>query len=180
MLMTKRLLKFEFMGIIFTVIVGTILHFIFAWTGSWPPVGVFAAVNESVWEHLKLAFWPSLAWAVFEALQMKELRGRFWGGKAFGIILMPLIIATIFYMYTSFTRHPILPIDIATFIVAVTAGYLLGYWLIAASARARRTATVAGVTAMVMLALSFGLFTFKPPHIGIFMDTAGGRYGILK
>ena len=42
--------------------VGSGMHFVFAASGCSSLVGVFAAVNESVWEHAKLMLWPMIAW----------------------------------------------------------------------------------------------------------------------
>ena len=52
----RRVLFFELTGIVFIIILGSILHFTFEWSGSQVVVGVFSAVNESVWEHFKLGF----------------------------------------------------------------------------------------------------------------------------
>ena len=52
----KLAFGYELAGIVFTVIIGTMLHFTFELSGNQPVVGVFSAVNESVWEHLKLGF----------------------------------------------------------------------------------------------------------------------------
>jgi hypothetical protein len=41
---------------------GCMLHFLYRWTGFWPPVAWLTAVNDSLWEHGKPAFWPALAW----------------------------------------------------------------------------------------------------------------------
>ena len=41
-------------GFIFTAVVGTLLHFLFDWTGGSVAAALFSAVNESIWEHLKL------------------------------------------------------------------------------------------------------------------------------
>ena len=48
------LLKFTILGIVFTVITGTLLHFVYDLSNENPVVGLFAPINESVWEHLKL------------------------------------------------------------------------------------------------------------------------------
>jgi hypothetical protein len=55
----KSVLLFELVGIVFIIFLGSALHFTFEWSGNQPAVGIFSAVNESVWEHLKLAFWPA-------------------------------------------------------------------------------------------------------------------------
>ena len=48
------------LAFLLTALAGTALHFAYDWCLS-PLVGLFAPVNESVWEHLKLLFWPFLA-----------------------------------------------------------------------------------------------------------------------
>jgi hypothetical protein len=54
--MKNSILKWEIIGIVFIVLAGGLLHFVFEWSGSWRPLAIIAAVNESTWEHLKLAF----------------------------------------------------------------------------------------------------------------------------
>jgi hypothetical protein len=62
----KSILRWELGGIAFIVVVGSALHFVFEWSGRAIPVAPIAAVNESVWEHLKLGFWPALVYAALE------------------------------------------------------------------------------------------------------------------
>ena len=45
-------------GYIAVTVLGTLLHFVYGWSSSNMLVGLFAAVNESTWEHMKLAFYP--------------------------------------------------------------------------------------------------------------------------
>ena len=54
------ILRYELFGMLFVSILGGLLHFTFELSGFNPIVGTFSAVNESVWEHLKLGFWPIL------------------------------------------------------------------------------------------------------------------------
>ena len=42
------------------VVLGCLNHFIYEWTGESPISALFCPVNESVWEHLKLLFFPYL------------------------------------------------------------------------------------------------------------------------
>lgn len=53
--MAGKIWSLELVGIPFIVILGSLLHFAFAWSGYWIPVALVAAVNESAWEQLKLA-----------------------------------------------------------------------------------------------------------------------------
>lgn len=51
-----RKLILKLIGMIFIIFLGSMLHFTFELSGRNPLVSVFSAVNESVWENLKLAF----------------------------------------------------------------------------------------------------------------------------
>ena len=53
-------------GFIFTSILGTFLHFLFDLTGENLVAGMFSAVNESIWEHMKLIFYPMVLFAIIE------------------------------------------------------------------------------------------------------------------
>jgi hypothetical protein len=68
-------------GIIFIIVLGSNLHFTFEWSGSQAVVGVFSAVNESVWEHLKLGFWPAVVFALIEFKYLKKLTNNFLFAK---------------------------------------------------------------------------------------------------
>lgn len=60
-----RLNLFRF---IFISILGVLLHFTYEWSGDNPAIGLFSAVNESTWEHLKLIFFPMLLLTMIEFL----------------------------------------------------------------------------------------------------------------
>ena len=47
-------------GILFTLIAGTLLHFCYEWRGENHFVALFAPVSESLWELLKLLYFPEL------------------------------------------------------------------------------------------------------------------------
>jgi glycerol uptake facilitator-like aquaporin len=56
MLPSKKVLIYEIVGTLFIIFLGSALHFTYELSGKLAIVGAFSAVNESVWEHLKLAF----------------------------------------------------------------------------------------------------------------------------
>lgn len=57
--------KWNIIGTIFTLIIGTLLHFLYEWTGG-SLTAILGAVNESIWEHLKLVFWPVICFSWIE------------------------------------------------------------------------------------------------------------------
>jgi len=176
--MKKSVLRWELGGIIFIVAMGSLLHFAFEWSGRAIPIAPIAAVNESVWEHLKLGFWPALVYAVLEYSRFGKSAKNFFLAKTLGIYLIPITIVVLFYSYTAIFGHGLLIVDIAIFVVAVIVGQLVSYRLLIASPLSERLNRFAPI-ALVVLGILFVLFTFYPPHIPLFKDSVTGGYGIV-
>jgi Family of unknown function (DUF6512) len=174
----RSFLRWELTGIIFIVVLGTVLHFAFEWSGGWAPLGAIAAVNESVWEHLKLGFWPALIYAALEYGRFGKSASNFLFAKTVGIYLMPITIVILYYVYTAILGHGLLAVDIAIFVLAVIVGQLVSYRLLMASPLSGWLSRFAPV-ALVVLGVLFILFTFYPPHNPLFRDPVTGGYGII-
>ena len=82
MLEKRSVFRYELVGMVFIIILGSMLHFTFEWSGFQAIVGVFSAVNESVWEHLKIAFWPTILYAIFEYRYLNQKTNNFFVAKA--------------------------------------------------------------------------------------------------
>jgi len=174
---TKTVLFLEIVGTIIIILLGSALHFTYARSGNNPFVGFFSAVNESVWEHLKLAFWPSLFWMVISVLPLRKLVNNFFSAKTVGMYVMVALIPAVFYSYTAFTNESIFAIDIATFFVAVIIGQVVSYRLFRYK-KLPKAAEIIAITAMILLAIIFIVFTFYPPQLPIFQDSITGQYGV--
>jgi hypothetical protein len=175
--MKTTALKWEIWGFLFIILLGSGLHFAFELSGNTPWVGAFAAVNESVWEHLKLTFWPSILWAVLEFPRLRRTTHNFWWAKAIALYLMPIIITVCFYTYTAFTGHSMLPVDITIFAVAVALGQYVSFRMLAVNVKAARLNCL-GLLLILLLGVAYVAFTYLPPHVGLFREEFSGRYGI--
>jgi hypothetical protein len=174
-----KIFTWEVVGAVLISFAGSLLHFVFELFNGWPPLALIAAVNESTWEHLKLAFWPALVYALIEWRFFGRRVKNFWPAKAVGILAMPLIIVAVFYGYTVLAGHNVFWADISLFVLAVFAGQMLSYRILCR----RPLPSGANVAALVVLALlvaAFLLLTFFPPRCPLFCDPRTGQYGILK
>lgn len=171
--------KWELIGIFLIIVFGSFFHFVFELFGRWPPVAIIAAVNESVWEHLKLAFWPALIFAMVEFFYLKDITKNFWIAKSIGIFLMPLIIVLFFYVYTSFSGHHILWVDIALFGFSVAVGQMLSFLLMIQKPFSSIIRAL-GVILLIFMILAFSFFSYLPPKLPLFQDSRSGQYGFLK
>lgn len=174
-----RVARFEIAGAVFILILGGALHFVFEWSNSFPLVAPFAAVNESVWEHLKLAFWPALVWAFIEFRPMNGRVNNFLLAKGLSIVLMPLLIIALFYGYTALLGHHMLVLDIGTFFVSVFLSQCVSYRLLTSDERSP-AANLSAAMLVVVFSILFVIFTFVTPHVGPFQDGPSGMYGILR
>jgi hypothetical protein len=174
-----KIFAWEIGGAFIITLTGSLLHFVFFLLGEWPPIALIAAVNESVWEHLKLAFWPALFYALFEWPFFRGKIKDFWIAKIFGIFVMPVIIASFFYGYKTLIGHHILWVDISLFVFAVFVGQVFSYRLLLRRSFPFGVKILAIILLVVMIA-AFSLFTFFPLQYPLFRDSASGQFGILR
>src|SRR6056297_1692189 len=100
----RAILSREMAGAVFIILVGSTLHFVFDWTGGWRPAALFAAVNESIWEHLKLAFWPGLAWALLPSGSGGAALPERLAVRGYSLALTAILIVAIFRSEASQAR----------------------------------------------------------------------------
>jgi hypothetical protein len=175
--MKRSALKWELIGIAVIFLLGSALHFAFELLGEWSPVGVIAAVNESVFEHLKLTFWPTMLYAAITCKLLKNSTNNFIIAKTAAVYTMPLAIIVLYYAYTTLMGIENVFIDIFIFFVAVACGQLAGYRILTLTPLPVWLKWLSLVF-LVILALIYGLFTYYPPHVPFFMDSVTSTYGI--
>ena len=177
MLDKKSIFLYELFGMVLIISIGTLLHFTFEWSGFQDIVGVFSAVNESVWEHLKIAFMPSVLFAIIEYRFLFKRTNNFFFAKTLGIFTIMVIIPVIFYTYTIFIEHN-LTIDIISFMFAIIVGQLVSFKLLTFKQQPKNLGLIS-LIAIIILGLAFIVFTFYPPQIPLFQDPVSGEYGII-
>ena len=98
--MNKSISSRQYIGFIFTSIAGTLLHFAYDWSNQSIFLAPFSAINESIWEHMKLLFFPMFVFAMIEYYFMGNEYDNSWCIKLLGITLGLLLIPTLYYTYT--------------------------------------------------------------------------------
>ncbi len=182
--MRKTISLWEFVGFAFVSLFGTLLHFLYDWTGGSLWVAPFSGVNESTWEHMKLLFFPML---VFAFLQAPFFRGdkEFFCIKLRGILLGLALIPILFYTYNGAIGKSPDWINIAIFFVSAAMSYFYENRLFAGKIapplfgdKRKDCDPRIAVFALCLIAALFVLFTFATPQIGIFEDPLSGAFGI--
>ncbi len=164
-------------GAVFVIIVGTVWHFVYGWSGRSVAAGVFAPVNESVWEHMKLALTPLFLLGIVDFFVLRKKSKNFFYVKAIEFYLVVVLMISSFYTYAGIIGRNFLPVDIATFVVSVVVGKIVSYRLLM---KETKKPVVVSVALLVLLAAMFAIFTFHPPRIALFKDSRDNTYGIYK
>ena len=163
------MIRIELIGILFIVTLGTILHYTFDASGNLWWVGVISAMNESVWEHLKLAFWPSFFWTLIPYFLRPNTNHNFWLGRALALVSAPVLIAVGFYWYTAALGHHALVYDLILFVLAIAVGQCLAILVYRLSDLGALAAKI-GAAIVFAEAVIFILFSFVQPDLPIFSD----------
>ena len=174
--MKKTIPYWQTVGFIFTSVIGTLLHFLFDWTGGNGAVALFSAVNESIWEHLKLLLYPMILFALVEYFTWGRNLEAFWCIKLTGILTGIALIPVLYYTYTGILGVNADWLNIAIFFLTAGVVYRLETGLFQKAISCPLPSGLA-VALLCLLTAVFTVFTFIPPHIPLFQDPVTGGYG---
>ena len=173
--MKQRSILWQAAGFAAVTFGGTILHFLYDWTGGSILVAPFSGVNESTWEHMKLLFWPLFLSALVQQLFFKE-QENYWCVKLAEIVLGLVLIPVLFYTYNgAFGKSPDW-INIAIFYVTALLVFLFEWWAFKIDWLSYKHPRIA-FAAICLIGVLFVVFTFTPPQIPLFQDLLTGTHG---
>jgi len=118
----------EIIGLLFSMIVGTIGHFIYDWSDKNKLIGFLFATNESVWQHLKLGITPIILWTIIELLTFNF--NNLFFTKFFSIISFIIVLLSLYYIYKYFSKKNILFLDILIFYISLAISYYVSIKLL--------------------------------------------------
>ena len=171
-----KIKTWQIITIIICLILGTFLHFTYEWSSENMIVGLFSAVNESTWEHLKLIFYPMFFMAIIGYFIIGKNKHNYWISQAIGILTAMIFTIVFFYTYTGIIGINFGWLNIATFFVAILLGGIVTYKLLIPNSN--YNAELISIIFLIILLFSFILYTFNPPQIQLFLDPITGTYGI--
>ena len=174
-----KLIYWQAVAVAFTWIVGTLFHFLYDWSGEAIWAALFTPVNESIWEHLKLLFFPTLFFFCLEYAVCKESYPTLLVGKTVGIVLGLWIIPLAYYWFLGALGIQEMWLDIAIFLSAVLLTEAVCCWVTLANPTEVRWQMVTSVAVLCLIAVAMMVFTFVTPHLPIFRDPITGGYGLL-
>ena len=163
------------LGVVVISVIGTLAHFFYDWSGHNRIIGLFAAVNESTWEHIKIALTPTFLWSFYDGA-IYGWNPNYFLAKLVSLLILAVFIPAVFYSYQKINKKPLIFIDIASFYVAILLSQLAFFAIIASSPVNHILQYFACIGTFVF----FGCFmtlTLAPLKTFLFKDPLNGKYG---
>ena len=166
---------------ILSIGLGVLWHFLFDLCGENAIIGLFAPINESVWEHIKILYFPFMISMVVEYFIYGRGIYNFFSSKALGLTLGMISIITLFYVAVGALGVNNMVSNISIFTVSALLSYAVSYLQMIRTPRCAGGVWewVAIFVLCLYLAL-FLIFSYYPPHIPLFRDPTNMQYSIEK
>lgn len=145
-----------------TMLLGAGLHFLYSWYPN-GATALFSPVCESIWEHIKLLFWPYL----LAALWLNRDRPGGTRPWYLSLLLICAIMLLLGYCYHILFGGQAMWVDVLLYVLLM----VLGFWL-----PTRFSGPFDGPWWLipplltVLLAAALLVFTLWPPHLLLFTD----------
>ena len=168
-------MTFLIISIITISILGTLAHFIYDLSNHNIIVGLFTAVNESTWEHIKIALTPTIIWSLLDGLIYGKNPNYFFAtdiSLISIIILMPLL----YYGYKYITNKENFIFNILSFYIVIICSQLLFHYILNIPPISFKLKYIS----CIILFIIFGcylLLTLLPLKNFIFKDPITKKYG---
>ena len=175
--------KYMIYGTIAINLLATLNHFLYELSGDNTIVGIFMPINESVWEHLKLAFYPTLVWWVLGYFLYRNKlnihKGKYISAMIISLMISPVIVVNFYYTYTGALGIQSMILDIFSLLlgVFVAQSVAVNYY---EKCEYSTIVFLVLVIIGVMYAALLTYVTFYPPNLPIFIDSTNGLRGIYK
>ena len=163
----RDLKKYCILGFIVVSIIGTFFHFIYDLTNKNTFVAFFAPINESIWEHLKLTFFPMVLWILITSGKLKYKYPCYNSAIYFSTIFSTILVPILYYTYSGILGSNYALIDISIFFISIITSFYLTYKL-SLNCKVYKYENLLFGLILIGIGLFF-IFTIYTPDIDIFL-----------
>lgn len=119
--------KYNFYNILFIFIIGTLLHFIYAWTNNNFIIGLISPTNESIFSHTKLLILPTFLFYLLFYRRNKTIlkKSKFFSSMIIQLVSSILSMVLIYYTARYGFNLESLIFDIFLFFLSILIGLIL-------------------------------------------------------
>ena len=162
------MLLWQIVETVLIILLGVILHFLYDWSGKNKFVATFSAVNESTWEHLKLAFFPILLFGVVNFIFVRPYANNVVFATIIALFSSITIITMLFYVYLGVIGKNVDVLNISIFVIVVILAKYIAYRIMLMPDFENIYYILLCSYFIFITTFCFVVFTFAPPTINLF------------
>lgn len=151
---------------LFVVLLGLILFFAFDLSGGNLIVGLFAPINNSVWETLKLIFFPLLVLTIWDLFTSYRNNTTFLPARTIGILAAMTFYVVSFYTIFGIIGTVLFWVAIVIYLASIAYAFLVERKV---CGKNKWLTTTISIVILIVLVILFVVFTLAPPALGIFI-----------
>ena len=172
-----NLKKIKIINVIGVFALSFLFHFMYEW---WSNVvtSIFFPVNESIWEHMKIFVSAILVWGLVDKFLLDKFN-IYYNNHFFSTVLtsvLSIIVYLIIYLPLYKIFGEVMFISIWLMLLDYILMAYVSYKIL--SGRELNINKVFLIIVIIVIYVSFGLLTYKPPKYFLFYDTNKKKYGI--
>ena len=175
--MNKKIINI--IGTIFIFLIGFILHNLYDWFPNFITI-IFAPINESIFEHIKLMLTSYMLWIIIKSLILKKYdlsENNFLFKELLTVIFEIVLFLAIFVpIYNKFGEN--LMITLLIYFITISIGQILNYFI--TFKNDHKSIKILSFIAIIIIYLITTYLTYKPLITGFFLDPTNNSYGLNK
>lgn len=168
----------KMIGMVSFILLGFAFHELYDMTGN-TFFGIISPVNESKWEHWKMAYFPMMIVSLFEYRFIKTYVSNYVFSLSVGILVFIIVTFGLIELYDIFIGDSHLFVHVSTFLLGAVIGQMTRYFVMIRT-EPSKTLLLIGILVLLIQFVLFTVFTFMPPRIEYFRDPITDTYGIHK
>lgn len=162
-------------AVIVISVLGTLAHFMYEISGHNKFIALFAAVNESTWEHIKIALTPSLLWGLYDGF-VYGANPNYFPAKTLSLLTIIIGIPVVFYGFKFIFKKSVFWIDILLFYAAIICSQLVFRYIINLPPM-DFIFEYFGTVGLFIIFGSYMVLTLQPFENFVFQDPITKKYG---
>ena len=120
---------FMIISIIVISVIGTVSHFSYDISKQNKIVGLFGAVNESTWEHIKIALTATILWSVVDGY-FYGVNSNYFLAKLVSLITVIILMPVLYYGYKYLFKKDNFIVNILIFYIVIICSQYLFFYII--------------------------------------------------
>ena len=166
---------FLIISIIVISVLGTISHFLYDISNHNKIIGLFSSVNESTWEHIKIALTPTILWSLIDGLIYRSSYNYFFA-KVISLLIIIVLMPLLFYGYKYLFKKNNFIVDILIFYIVIISSQTSFYLLNLVNPVNYFINYISIITIFIIFAF-YLLLTLIPIKNFLFKDPITDKYG---